>query len=67
MKDLMLKILHRTWTVFLPSLLPITFMVGVFFNLWKIQGWNPILSGVLCGIGAVGLVIGLLKLIKVIP
>ena len=47
-KEIALTILYFIWGRILPMVLPIGFMVGVFFNLWKMQGLNPWLAGGIC-------------------
>ena len=63
MKDVIMRILFLAMKI-IPIILVLTFFVGVFFNLWKVQGINPMFAGCI-SVAACGLFgYGFGKLIK---
>jgi hypothetical protein len=63
MKDVIMRILFLAMKI-IPIILVLTFFVGVFFNLWKVQGIHPILAGCISVTTCVLIGYGFGKLIK---
>jgi hypothetical protein len=60
----LLNILLFFWTNIIPLLLALAFSVGIFFNLWKVQGLSFAVSlGIILPIAAL-LIYGLGKLLR---
>jgi hypothetical protein len=59
-----LWVLAFIWTNIIPLLVCITFCVGVFFNLWKVQELPIWLSLLITIVGGSGIVYGFGKLLR---